>query len=91
MASPLMAELEQAGAGSDARLVAAAGTLMRLVDEACGRAEKHSVDARGAQGVQVGDGNTQHNVFGAMPGAYGLRLTDTGSAGLSAEAGPDER
>ena len=79
--APLMAELEQAGAGSDARLVAVAEALMRRVDEASGREERYSVDVRYAQGVQVGDGSTQHNVFGAMPGglrlaACGLRIPD---------------
>ena len=76
--APLMAELDQAGAGHDAGLVAAAEALMRLVDEAGARAGKYSVDVRGAQGVQIGDRNTQHNVFGAPPG--GLRPADSGSA-----------
>lgn len=66
--APLMAELDQAGAGNDSSLVAAAVALMRLVDEAGQRAGKYAVDVRGAQGVQIGDGNTQHNVFGASPG-----------------------
>ena len=44
---------------------------MRLVDEAGARAGKYAVDVRGAKGVQIGDRNTQHNVFGAPPG--GLR------------------
>jgi hypothetical protein len=35
--APLMAELDQAGAGRDASLVAAAEALMRLVDQAGGR------------------------------------------------------
>jgi hypothetical protein len=65
--APLIAELGQAGAGNDSGLVAAAVTLMRLVDEAGERTEKYAVDVRGAQGVQIGDGNTQHNVFGASP------------------------
>jgi hypothetical protein len=77
--APLMAELEQAGAGSDARLVAAAGTLMRLIDEDCGRAEKYSVDARGAQGVQIGDHARQDNVFHVPPG--GLATRETGREG----------
>lgn len=66
--APLMAELDEAGAGHDADLVAAAEVLMRLVDEAGARAGKYTVDVRGAQGVQIGDRNTQHNVFSAPPG-----------------------
>jgi hypothetical protein len=74
----LMAELDQAGAGDDASLVATAEALMRLVDEAGARAGKYAVDVRGAQGVQIGDRNMQHNVFGAQPG--GLRPADSGFA-----------
>lgn len=61
---PLAAELTSAGAADDAGLVAAAHALIRLVDEAGYRAGKYDVDARGAHGVQVGDHNTQRNVFG---------------------------
>lgn len=66
--APLMAELDEAGASHDAGLMAAAEALMRLVDEAGARAGKYTVDVRGAQGVQVGDRNTQRNVFGSPPG-----------------------
>jgi hypothetical protein len=66
--APLMAEFDEAGVGHDADLVAAAEALMRLVDEAGARAGKYTVDVRGAQGVQVGDRNTQHNVFSVPPG-----------------------
>jgi hypothetical protein len=66
--APLVAELDQAGAGHDSGLIAAAVALMRLVDEAGERAGKYAVDVRGASGVQIGDGNTQHNVFGSSPG-----------------------
>jgi hypothetical protein len=76
--APLMAELDQAGAGNDSGLAAAAEALMRLVDEAGARAGKYAVDVRGAQGVQIGDRNTQHNVFDAPPG--GLRPPPSGSA-----------
>ena len=62
---PLTAELDAAGADRDADLVAAAQEMMRLADAAGSRAGKYTVDARGAQGVQVGDYDTQHNVFGA--------------------------
>jgi hypothetical protein len=61
---PLAAQLGLAGADRDAALVAAAQELMRLVDVAGSRAGKYRVDVRGAQGVQVGDHGTQHNIFG---------------------------
>ena len=76
--APLRAELDEAGAGHDADLVAAAEALMHLVDEAGARAGKYTVDARGAQGVQIGDRNTQHNVFSTPPG--GPRPPDSGSS-----------
>ena len=65
--APLAAQLGEAGADRDADLVAVAQELMRLVDPAGSRAGKYTVDVRGAQGVQVGDHSTQHNVFGAPP------------------------
>jgi hypothetical protein len=64
----LMAELSEAGADRDADLVKAAQTLMNLVDEAGARAGKYTVDAGGAQGVQIGDYTRQDNVFHAPPG-----------------------
>lgn len=64
---PLTKELVEAGADRDADLVAAAQALMSLVDAAGSRAGKYTVDARGAQGLQIGDRNTQHNVFNAEP------------------------
>jgi hypothetical protein len=76
--APLMEELNQAGADNDSSLVAAAEALMRLVDDAGARAGKYTVDLRGASGVQIGDRNTQHNVFGAPPG--GLTPPPSGSA-----------
>lgn len=66
--APLMAELAEAEAARDRDLVAAAETLMSLVDRAGARAGKYTVDARGAQGVQIGDHNRQDNVFNAPPG-----------------------
>jgi hypothetical protein len=67
---PLAAELTAAGADTDADLIQAAQAFMRLADEAGYHAGKYTVDARGSQGVQVGDHNTQRNVFGsrASPG-----------------------
>jgi hypothetical protein len=65
---PLAAELSAAGAESDADLVAAAQALMSLVDEAGTRAGKYGVTVRDSQGVQVGDHNTQTNIFRPGPG-----------------------
>lgn len=64
---PLAKELAQAGADRDIDLVAAAQAMMSLVDVTGSRAGKYTVDVRGAQGVQVGDHNTQDNVFHAGP------------------------
>lgn len=61
--APLVAELSAAGAEGDAELVAAAQALMNLVDEAGSRSGKYAVTVRDSQGVQVGDRNTQTNVF----------------------------
>ncbi len=87
--APLMAELDQAGVGHDPSLVAAAEALMRLVDEAGARAGKYAVDVRGAQGVQIGDRNTQRNVFGAP--LAGLRPPHPGAfPGRDLEEDPGE-
>lgn len=65
---PLAAELSAAGAETDADLVAAAQALLGLVDEAGSRAGKYVMTVRDSQGVQVGDRNTQTNIFGPSPG-----------------------
>ena len=65
---PLAAELSAAGAESDADLVAAAQALMSLVDEAGSRAGKYLVTVQDSQGLQVGDHNTQTNIFRPGPG-----------------------
>ncbi len=65
--APLAAALSAAGAGSDADLVAAAQALMCLADEAGSRSGKYVVTVRDSQGVQVGDRNTQTNIFGPRP------------------------
>src|SRR5262245_11864279 len=64
---PLEAELLKAGADRDPGLAQAAQALMKLLDEAGTRAGKYEVDARGAQGVQIGDDNRQENVFRGLP------------------------
>lgn len=60
----LAAELTAAGADNDAELLTAAQTLLSLADEPAARAGKYTIDARGAQGLQVGDHNTQDNKYG---------------------------
>ncbi|WP_207386746.1 RIP homotypic interaction motif-containing protein [Frankia sp. Cppng1_Ct_nod] len=64
---PLRHVLARSGAAGDYEVVAAAQYLMTLLDAAGSAAGKYSVDVRGAQGVQVGDGNTQTNTFTAPP------------------------
>ena len=66
--APLAAELSAVGAHADADLVAAAQALMSLVDEAGARSGKYVVTVRDSRGVQVGDRNTQTNIFGPSPG-----------------------
>jgi hypothetical protein len=44
-------------------LVATAQAMMYLIDAAGSQAGKYAVDAQGSQGIQVGDGNVQHNTF----------------------------
>jgi hypothetical protein len=65
--APLSAELTAVGADTDARIIAVAQRVMALVDEAGSASGKYLVDLRGAQGVQVGDYNTQTNTFTAPP------------------------
>jgi hypothetical protein len=66
--APLMAELAEAGADGDRDLIAAAQALLDLVAGAEGRTAKYTVDAGGAQGVQIGDHNRQDNVFNSPGG-----------------------
>jgi hypothetical protein len=65
---PLAKAITESGVAADTRVVAAAQELMRLLDEAGTAAGKYRVDLRGAQGVQVGEGNEQVNLFGTPPG-----------------------
>ena len=55
--APLAAELTEARADRDPDLVAAAQALMDLVDRIGSRTENYNVNAPGAKGVQVGQGN----------------------------------
>jgi hypothetical protein len=66
--APLQARLRDAGAGNDADLTAAAQALMALLDPRGTQAGKYVVSIHGAQGVQVGDHNIQHNTFSTPPG-----------------------
>jgi hypothetical protein len=66
--APLMAELAETAADRDSNLIAAAQALMNLLDAAGARAGKYTVDVRGAQGVQIGDRNSQNNVFNSPAG-----------------------
>lgn len=59
----LTAELTEAGAAQDDDLVAAARTLMELVDQRGAKSGKYSVTIKNSKGVQVGDGNFQVNNF----------------------------
>lgn len=67
--APLSAELAAVGADTDTQIIAAAQRLMAVVDEAGSASGKYLVDLRGAQGVQVGDHNTQTNTFTTPPGS----------------------
>jgi hypothetical protein len=59
--------LQQAGADTDPVIVEAAEVVMGEIDPDGARAGKYDVDLRGAQGIQVGDGNTQTNTFTSPP------------------------
>lgn len=59
----LVPVLAETGVGRDEQVVAAAREVLALVDPAGSAAGKYTLDLRGAQGVQVGNHNTQHNTF----------------------------
>jgi hypothetical protein len=61
--APLSAELKAVNAAADPRIVTASQQLLALVDEAGTRSGKYRVNAPGARGLQVGDYNTQTNIF----------------------------
>lgn len=58
----LAAELETVGV--DADLTEAAQTVLLLLDPAGSQSGKYAVNVQASQGVQVGDHNVQHNIFG---------------------------
>jgi len=60
--SVLAGELTEAGAASDRDLVAAARTLMELIDAGT-RSSTYNVTITGSEGIQVGDRNVQVNTW----------------------------
>jgi len=60
----LEVHLRQAGADQDPVVIDAAYSVMQIVDPGGASAGKYNVNLAGAQGVQVGDDNTQTNYFG---------------------------
>jgi hypothetical protein len=65
--APLAEALLESGASTDPVVVKAAQRLMALLDDRGSRSGKYTVDLRGAQGVQVGEGGHQFNVFSTPP------------------------
>lgn len=59
--------LRQAAADKDQEIIDAAVRVMAAADPDGARAGKYTIDLTGAQGVQVGDHNTQTNHFGGPP------------------------
>ncbi|TVT22363.1 hypothetical protein FNH05_33505 [Amycolatopsis rhizosphaerae] len=55
--------LREAAAGADPELLDAAREVLRRADPEGSAAGKYTVDAREGKGVQIGDGNVQHNAF----------------------------
>ncbi len=63
--APLTKALTVSGVGADQAIIEAAQLVMALLDPAGTEQGKYQIDLRGAQGVQVGDGNQQFNTFNA--------------------------
>jgi hypothetical protein len=63
----LEVHLKQAGVAQDQEVIGAAERVMRLTDPAGASAGKYTLNLTGAQGVQVGDHNTQANTFAPGP------------------------
>ncbi|MFC7381722.1 hypothetical protein [Sphaerisporangium rhizosphaerae] len=61
--APLAKKLAAAGAADDAELLAAATALMELLDRSGASSGRYNVKINDSKGVQVGEGNTQHNTF----------------------------
>jgi hypothetical protein len=65
---PLARVLAESGAANDEEIVAAARRVLALLHVDGPPSAKYSVDLMDAQGVQVGDGNQQVNLFGRGSG-----------------------
>ncbi|MGH3620728.1 MAG: RIP homotypic interaction motif-containing protein [Sciscionella sp.] len=63
----LEAELVEVDVAGDSAVVQAAQQVLALLDAEGFRAGKYQVDARGAQGVQIGDQTTMTNTFTTPP------------------------
>lgn len=59
----LTAELVDAGAADDTRLIEAAQELLRMVDEEGAHSPTYNFTIHDSQGIQFGDHNTQNNTF----------------------------
>jgi len=59
----LIRVIDDAGLDADDDTIDAAQRVMELLDPSGSRAGRYRVDARGAQGLQVGDRDVQHNQF----------------------------
>jgi hypothetical protein len=64
--APLAKALTASGVGADQAIIEVAQQLMALLDQAGTAEGKYQVDLRGAQGIQVGDGNQQYNTFNSV-------------------------
>jgi uncharacterized protein YjbI with pentapeptide repeats len=60
---PLAFELDAAGTSTDTSLIAAAQALMALIDPLGSQVGKYTVSVHGSQGVQIGNGTSQHNTY----------------------------
>jgi hypothetical protein len=60
---PLTKKLGAADADKDDALVAAAKAMLELLERQGGKSSKYTVTVKDANGVMVGDGNTQTNRF----------------------------
>jgi hypothetical protein len=63
--APMASALADSGAATDQLITEAARQLLELLGKTDAGRGKYRVDLSGAYGVQVGDRNYQHNVFGA--------------------------
>ncbi len=64
---PVREALRSTGADQDEEILAAARALLDAAEAGAAQTGKYQVDARGAQGMQVGDHGTMTNTFNAPP------------------------